>query len=51
VGPDITGTVIYKNFYANGNVKWHYDRKLASLDRVIDGPCPAPQHGPGEQIV
>ena len=26
--PDITGAVVCKNFYANGNVHWHYDRRL-----------------------
>jgi len=26
--PDITGAIIAKRFYANGNVSWHYDRAL-----------------------
>ena len=35
-GPDITGAVVCKNFYANGNVHWHYDRKLDSEGAAID---------------
>jgi hypothetical protein len=35
-GPDITGAIVCRNFYANGNVHWHYDRKLDSEGAAID---------------
>jgi hypothetical protein len=35
-GPDITGAIVCKNFYANGNVKWHYDLQLRELGRATD---------------
>jgi hypothetical protein len=35
-GPDITGAIVCKNFYANGNVHWHYDRTLDSAGDAVD---------------
>jgi Tfp pilus assembly protein PilX len=35
-GPDITGAIVCKNFYANGNVHWHYDRRLDTEGVAID---------------
>jgi hypothetical protein len=35
-GPDITGAVVCKNFYANGNVHWHYDRALDIQGDAVD---------------
>src|SRR5436305_74577 len=35
-GPDITGAIVCKNFYANGNVHWHYDRDLDHLGDAVD---------------
>jgi len=35
-GPDITGAIVCKNFYANGNVHWHYDRTLDSEGNAVD---------------
>ncbi len=35
-GPDITGAIVCKNFYANGNVHWHYDRDLDSSGDAVD---------------
>jgi hypothetical protein len=35
-GPDITGAIVCKNFYANGNVHWHYDRALDSTGDAVD---------------
>jgi hypothetical protein len=35
-GPDITGAIVCKNFYANGNVHWHYDRTLDSQGDAVD---------------
>jgi Tfp pilus assembly protein PilX len=35
-GPDITGAVVCKNFYANGNVHWHYDRRLDTEGAAVD---------------
>ena len=35
-GPDITGAIVCKNFYANGNVHWHYDRALDSEGDAVD---------------
>jgi hypothetical protein len=34
--PDITGAVVCKNFYANGNVHWHYDRRLDAEGAAVD---------------
>lgn len=34
--PDITGSVTVHNFYANGNVHWHYDRDLYSEGTPVD---------------
>jgi len=34
--PDITGAVVCKNFYANGNVHWHYDRRLDTEGAAVD---------------
>jgi hypothetical protein len=34
--PDITGAVVCKTFYANGNVMWHYDRELAREGDAVD---------------
>jgi hypothetical protein len=35
-GPDITGAIVCKNFYANGNVHWHYDRNLDNMGDAVD---------------
>jgi len=35
-GPDIVGAIVYKNFYANGNVHWHYDRELDKEGNAVD---------------
>jgi hypothetical protein len=34
--PDITGAIVCKNFYANGNIHWHYDRLLDSEGVAVD---------------
>jgi hypothetical protein len=34
--PDFIGTVVCKNFYANGNIAWHYDRALNSEGELLD---------------
>lgn len=34
--PDITGSVNVHNFYANGNVHWHYDRDLINGTNPVD---------------
>jgi hypothetical protein len=34
--PDITGSVVAKSFYANGNVAWHYDRALDLVGNLLD---------------
>jgi hypothetical protein len=34
--PDITGAIVCKNFYSNGNVHWHYDRALDSQGDAVD---------------
>jgi hypothetical protein len=34
--PDITGAVVCKTFYANGNVMWHYDRELSREGDAVD---------------
>ena len=35
-GPDIIGAIVCKNFYANGNVHWHYDRTLDNEGEAVD---------------
>jgi hypothetical protein len=35
-GPDLTGAIVCKNFSANGNVHWHYDRALDSEGDAVD---------------
>jgi hypothetical protein len=35
-GPDITGAIVCKNFYSNGNVHWHYDRALDNEGNAVD---------------
>jgi len=35
-GPDIVGAVVCRNFYANGNIHWHYDRELDKTGEAID---------------
>lgn len=35
-GPDFVGAVVCKNFYANGNVHWHYDRLLDGTGNAVD---------------
>lgn len=30
------GSVVCKNFYANGNVHWHYDRLLDNVGDAVD---------------
>jgi hypothetical protein len=34
--PDIYGSVVSKNFYANGNIHWHYDRSLDTAGDATD---------------
>jgi len=34
--PDVTGAIIAKSFYGNGNTSWHYDRSLDSLGDPTD---------------
>ena len=34
--PDITGAIVCKNFYGNGNTSWHYDRKLDTEGDAVD---------------
>jgi hypothetical protein len=34
--PDLTGAVVCKTFYANGNVTWHYDRELGLEGDAVD---------------
>jgi hypothetical protein len=34
--PDITGALVCKTFYGNGNTSWHYDRALDYLGEVTD---------------
>jgi hypothetical protein len=34
--PDITGAIVCKNFYGNGNVHWHYDRALDTEGDAVD---------------
>jgi hypothetical protein len=35
-GPDLTGAIVCKNFYTNGNVHWHYDRALDNTGDAVD---------------
>ncbi|HYR23255.1 MAG TPA: hypothetical protein VEP30_10085 [Chthoniobacterales bacterium] len=35
-GPDISGAIVCKNFYVNGNVHWHYDRELDKAGDAVD---------------
>ena len=34
--PDITGAIVCKTFYENGNASWHYDRALATQGERTD---------------
>jgi len=34
--PDVTGAIVCKTFYENGNASWHYDRALAGQGERID---------------
>jgi hypothetical protein len=34
--PDITGAIVCKTFYGNGNTSWHYDRKLDNVGDAVD---------------
>jgi hypothetical protein len=34
--PDITGAIVCKSFYGNGNTSWHYDRQLDKLGDAVD---------------
>jgi len=34
--PDITGAIVCKTFYGNGNTTWHYDRALDNEGEVVD---------------
>jgi hypothetical protein len=34
--PDITGAIVCKNFYTNGNIHWHYDRALDFEGDAVD---------------
>ncbi len=34
--PDVTGALVAKSFYGNGNTSWHYDRALDFLGEMID---------------
>ena len=34
--PDFIGTVVCANFYANGNISWHYDRALNTEGQLLD---------------
>jgi hypothetical protein len=34
--PDITGAIVCKTFYGNGNTSWHYDRKLDTVGDAVD---------------
>jgi hypothetical protein len=34
--PDITGAIVCKNFYTNGNIHWHYDRALDTAGDAVD---------------
>lgn len=34
--PDITGAIVCKTFYGNGNTTWHYDRELGQEGDAVD---------------
>jgi hypothetical protein len=34
--PDVTGAIVCKTFYENGNASWHFDRALAAEGEPID---------------
>jgi hypothetical protein len=34
--PDITGAIVCKTFYGNGNTSWHYDRALDTMGDAVD---------------
>lgn len=34
--PDVTGALVCKSFYGNGNTSWHYDRKLDTEGDAVD---------------
>jgi hypothetical protein len=34
--PDITGAIVCKSFYGNGNTSWHYDRTLDNEGDAVD---------------
>ncbi|PYK76804.1 MAG: hypothetical protein DMF40_10785 [Verrucomicrobia bacterium] len=34
--PDVTGAIVCKTFYENGNASWHYDRALNSVGERTD---------------
>jgi hypothetical protein len=34
--PDVTGAIVCKTFYGNGNTSWHFDRALAAEGEPID---------------
>lgn len=34
--PDITGAIVCKTFYGNGNTTWHYDRALDTIGDPVD---------------
>jgi hypothetical protein len=34
--PDITGAIVCKTFYGNGNTSWHYDRNLNNVGNAVD---------------
>lgn len=34
--PDVTGALVCKTFYGNGNTSWHYDRKLGTEGDAVD---------------
>ena len=34
--PDVTGAIVCKTFYGNGNTSWHYDRALDNVGNAVD---------------
>ena len=34
--PDVTGSIVCKTYYGNGNTSFHYDRALANLGDAVD---------------
>jgi hypothetical protein len=34
--PDLTGAIVCKTFYGNGNTSWHYDRALDNEGDAVD---------------